>query len=73
MACAWRISSTTPVPPLRTIFAQSLLIDVADLFQSPPHAGEALQLLTDLGDLGGMKGDPPVLRARVIDVGTHWR
>jgi len=45
-----------------------LLIDFADLFQNPPDPVEVLQLLTDLGDLGGMEADLAVLRARVVDV-----
>ena len=45
-----------------------MLIDFADLFQNPPDPVEVLQLLTDLGDLGGMEADLAVLRARVVDV-----
>jgi hypothetical protein len=55
-------------PPLGAIFAQKLLIDFADLFQSLAHAVEVLQLLTDLRDLGGMDADLAVLGARVVDV-----
>jgi hypothetical protein len=55
-------------PPLGAIFAQELLIDFADLFQSLTHAVEVLQLLTDLRDLGGMEADLAVLGARVVDV-----
>ena len=45
-----------------------MLINFADLFQNPPDPVEVLQLLTDLGDLGGMEADLAVLRARVVDV-----
>jgi len=45
-----------------------LLVDFADLFQNPPRAVEVLQLLTDLGDLGGMEADLAVLGARVVDI-----
>jgi hypothetical protein len=55
-------------PPPGAIFAQELLVDFADLFQSPPHPVEVLQLLADLGDLGGMESDLTVLRARVVYV-----
>jgi hypothetical protein len=55
-------------PPLGAIFAQQLLVDFADLFQSLAHAVEVLQLLADLRDLGGMEADLSVLGARVVDV-----
>src|SRR5260370_42611407 len=47
-----RRASIMILPPLGAIFAQSLLVDFADLFQSLAHAVEVLQLLTDLGGLG---------------------
>jgi len=55
-------------PPLGAIFAQSLLVDFADLFQSLAHAVEVPQLLTDLRDLGWMDADLAVLGARIVDV-----
>src|SRR5260370_2423546 len=54
VVCALWVSIMILPPPLGAIFAQKLLIDFADLFQSLAHAVEVLQLLTDLRDLGGM-------------------
>src|SRR5258708_1949391 len=68
VVCALWVSIRILPPPLGAIFAQKLLIDFADLFQSLAHAVEVLQLLTDLRDLGGMDADLAVLGARVVDV-----
>jgi hypothetical protein len=55
-------------PQLLALRAQRLLVELADLFESLPHALEVLQLAAHLRDLFGMESDLAVLGAGIVDV-----